>query len=58
MVDGMPENVQQSLAASIPFPSRLGKASEYAEMVAAIVANPMLNGETVRLDGALRMPPK
>ena len=38
--------------------SRLGKPSEYAEMVAAIVANPMLNGETIRLDGALRMPPK
>ena len=58
MVDGMPESVQQSLAASIPFPSRLGQPDEYAHLVACILGNPYLNGETIRLDGATRLAPK
>ena len=58
MVDGMPEAVQQSLAASIPFPSRLGKPEEFADLVAYILGNVYLNGETIRLDGATRLTPK
>jgi NAD(P)-dependent dehydrogenase (short-subunit alcohol dehydrogenase family) len=58
MVDGMPDHVQESLSASIPFPSRLGKAEEYAELVAHIMENGYLNGETIRLDGAVRLAPK
>ncbi|WP_101048079.1 SDR family NAD(P)-dependent oxidoreductase [Macromonas nakdongensis] len=54
----LPEPVQQSLAASIPFPSRLGKPSEFAELACHIVSNGHLNGETIRLDGALRMSPR
>ena len=58
MVDGMPEHVQASLSASIPFPSRLGKPEEFAELVAHIVENGYMNGETIRLDGAVRLAPK
>lgn len=58
MVDGMPDEVQQSLAASIPFPSRLGQAPEFADLVAYILTNTYLNGETIRLDGATRLAPK
>jgi NAD(P)-dependent dehydrogenase (short-subunit alcohol dehydrogenase family) len=58
MVDGMPEDVQASLAASIPFPSRLGQPEEFADLVAYIVGNRYLNGETIRLDGAVRLAPK
>lgn len=58
MMDGMPENVQQSLAAQVPFPSRLGKPEEFADLVAYICTNAMLNAETIRLDGAIRMQPK
>jgi len=58
MVDGMPESVQQSLAASIPFPSRLGWPEEFADLVAYILGNAYLNGETIRLDGATRLAPK
>lgn len=58
MVDGMPESVQQSLAASIPFPSRLGQPEEFAETVAFILRNRYLNGGTIRLDGATRLAPK
>ena len=58
MVDGMPEAVQQSLSASIPFPSRLGKPEEFADLVAYILQNRYLNGETIRLDGATRLAPK
>src|SRR5690349_15651730 len=58
MVDGMPESVQQSLSASIPFPSRLGKPEEFADLVAYILQNTYLNGETIRLDGATRLAPK
>jgi NAD(P)-dependent dehydrogenase (short-subunit alcohol dehydrogenase family) len=55
---GMPQNVQDSLAASVPFPSRFGTPEEYARLVLHIVDNVMLNGEVIRLDGALRMQPK
>jgi NAD(P)-dependent dehydrogenase (short-subunit alcohol dehydrogenase family) len=58
MVDGMPEAVQQSLGASIPFPSRLGRPEEFAETVGFILQNRYLNGETIRLDGAVRLAPK
>ncbi|MDO6731479.1 SDR family NAD(P)-dependent oxidoreductase [Marinovum sp. 2_MG-2023] len=58
MMAGLPQEVQDSLGAKVPFPARLGKASEFAELVAAIFANPMLNGEVIRLDGALRMTAK
>jgi NAD(P)-dependent dehydrogenase (short-subunit alcohol dehydrogenase family) len=58
MVDGLPPEVQATLSAGIPFPSRLGRPSEYAELVEHIVRNRFLNGEVIRLDGALRMPPR
>lgn len=58
MMAGMPQNVQDALGKQVPFPSRLGKPEEYALMVHSIVINPMLNGETIRLDGAIRMPPR
>jgi len=56
--DGLPEEARKALAASVPFPSRLGRPDEYAALVEAIVANDMLNGTSIRLDGALRMAPK
>ncbi len=55
---GMPQPVQDSLAASVPFPSRFGAPEEYAKLALHIIDNAMLNGETIRLDGALRMAPK
>jgi NAD(P)-dependent dehydrogenase (short-subunit alcohol dehydrogenase family) len=58
LLKGLPEPVQQSLAASIPFPARLGKPSEFAELACHIVSNDHLNGEVIRLDGALRMGPR
>lgn len=58
MVEGLPPDVQASLGAGIPFPPRLGRPSEYAALVAHIVENRFLNGEVIRLDGALRMPPR
>ena len=58
LMNELPEPVQQSLAASIPFPSRLGKPSEFAELACHIVSNGHLNGEVIRLDGALRMAPR
>jgi NAD(P)-dependent dehydrogenase (short-subunit alcohol dehydrogenase family) len=58
MVDGMPPEVQESLSASIPFPSRLGQPDEYATTVAFILGNRYINGETIRLDGAVRLAPK
>ncbi|MBB6244104.1 SDR family oxidoreductase [Rhodanobacter sp. MP1X3] len=58
MVDGMPPQVQASLSASIPFPSRLGKPDEYADTVGFILGNRYINGETIRLDGAVRMQAK
>lgn len=58
MLAGMPQDVQDSLGAAVPFPSRLGRPDEYAALALHIVANQMLNGETIRLDGAIRMAPK
>jgi 3-hydroxyacyl-CoA dehydrogenase / 3-hydroxy-2-methylbutyryl-CoA dehydrogenase len=58
MLAALPEEHRQALGAGIPFPSRLGRPEEYARMVVEIAGNTMLNGETIRLDGALRMPPK
>ncbi|MBW3615392.1 MAG: 3-hydroxyacyl-CoA dehydrogenase, partial [Actinobacteria bacterium] len=54
----LPAGSKEALAAGVPFPSRLGQPEEFALLVAHIVENPYLNGETIRLDGALRMPPK
>ena len=54
----MPPEVQESLGKQIPFPSRLGKPAEFAQLTACIITNPMLNGTTIRLDGAIRMQPK
>ncbi len=58
MMAGMPQEVQDSLGASVPFPPRLGEPSEYAALALHIVENQMLNGEVIRLDGAIRMAPK
>ena len=58
MLAMLPEPVRQSLAAQIPFPSRLGRSSEFAALVCHIIENEMINGETIRIDGALRMGPK
>ncbi len=58
LLAALPEEARTALGEGIPFPSRLGRPEEYARLVGQIVANSMLNGETIRLDGALRMPPK
>jgi NAD(P)-dependent dehydrogenase (short-subunit alcohol dehydrogenase family) len=58
MVEGLAQNVQDSLAASVPFPSRLGRPEEYAALVLHLCHNRMINGEVIRLDGALRMAPR
>jgi NAD(P)-dependent dehydrogenase (short-subunit alcohol dehydrogenase family) len=58
MVEGLPPEVQQSLAAGVPYPSRLGMPEEFAALVEHIATNRFLNGEVIRLDGALRMPPR
>jgi NAD(P)-dependent dehydrogenase (short-subunit alcohol dehydrogenase family) len=58
LLRGMPQEVQDAAAASVPFPSRLGRPEEYARLVLHIIDNTMLNGEVIRLDGAVRMPPK
>jgi NAD(P)-dependent dehydrogenase (short-subunit alcohol dehydrogenase family) len=58
MAQSLPPEVQQALAKQVPFPARLGHPEEYASLVAQIVENVMLNGETIRLDGAIRMPPR
>jgi NAD(P)-dependent dehydrogenase (short-subunit alcohol dehydrogenase family) len=58
MVGGMTPELQASLGAQVPFPSRLGHPDEYADLVLAIAGNPMLNGETIRLDGAIRLQPR
>jgi 3-hydroxyacyl-CoA dehydrogenase / 3-hydroxy-2-methylbutyryl-CoA dehydrogenase len=57
MLASLPDKVRIELAATVPFPSRLGKPSEYAKLVASIIENPMLNGEVIRLDGTIRMQP-
>jgi NAD(P)-dependent dehydrogenase (short-subunit alcohol dehydrogenase family) len=58
LLAALPEDARTALGEGIPFPARLGRPEEYGHLVTQIVANPMLNGETIRLDGALRMPPK
>lgn len=58
MMSGMPQEVQDSLGKSVPFPSRLGRPDEFAALVRHIAENTMLNGEVIRLDGALRMAPR
>jgi NAD(P)-dependent dehydrogenase (short-subunit alcohol dehydrogenase family) len=58
MMEGLPQDVQEALGRGVPFPSRLGRPAEFAQLVQQIIENPMLNGETIRLDGALRMGPK
>lgn len=58
MVKGMPQEVQDALGAMVPFPSRLGEPEEYAKLAISICENSMLNGETIRLDGAIRMAPR
>jgi NAD(P)-dependent dehydrogenase (short-subunit alcohol dehydrogenase family) len=58
LLAALPEEARQALGAGIPFPQRLGQPAEYAQLACQIVENRMLNGETIRLDGALRMPPR
>lgn len=58
MVTAMPQDVQDSLGRSVPFPARLGRPEEYADLVLSIIGNAMLNGEVIRLDGAIRMQPR
>jgi 3-hydroxyacyl-CoA dehydrogenase / 3-hydroxy-2-methylbutyryl-CoA dehydrogenase len=58
LLAGLPEEARAALGEQVPHPHRLGRPDEYAELAAHIVANPMLNGEVIRLDGALRMPPR
>ena len=58
MMAGLPQEVQDSLGHQVPFPPRLGRPEEYADLVASIYSNAMINGETIRLDGAIRMQPK
>jgi len=58
MLMGLPKEAQDSLGKMVPFPPRLGRPAEYAQLVKSIVENEMLNGEVIRLDGAIRMAPK
>lgn len=58
LFNGLPEEAKTALGKQVPFPSRLGTPAEYAQLAQAIIENPMLNGETIRLDGAIRMQPK
>lgn len=58
LLKGLPQEAQESLGRQVPFPPRLGRPNEYAMMVEQIMTNPMVNGETIRLDGAIRMAPK
>lgn len=58
LLAALPEENRQALGAGIPFPSRLGAPDEFAQLAVSMIENPMLNGETIRLDGAIRMPPK
>jgi NAD(P)-dependent dehydrogenase (short-subunit alcohol dehydrogenase family) len=58
MLLGLPKDAQDSLGKQVPFPSRLGRPAEYAQLARAIIENEMLNGETIRLDGAIRMAPR
>lgn len=58
MLEAFPQHVQDALGAQVPHPSRLGKPAEYAQLVESIIRNPMLNGDVIRLDGAIRMAPR
>jgi NAD(P)-dependent dehydrogenase (short-subunit alcohol dehydrogenase family) len=58
MMAGLPEEARDSLGKQVPFPPRLGRPAEYAQLVGQVIQNPMLNGETIRLDGAIRMAPR
>jgi 3-hydroxyacyl-CoA dehydrogenase / 3-hydroxy-2-methylbutyryl-CoA dehydrogenase len=58
LLAGLPDEAREALGAQVPYPPRLGRPEEYAKLACHIAENPMLNGETIRLDGALRMPPK
>ncbi len=58
LLASLPQETQDSLGAQVPFPSRLGQPDEYAQLVQAIITNPMVNGETIRIDGAIRMAPR
>ncbi|MBX2823975.1 MAG: SDR family oxidoreductase, partial [Gammaproteobacteria bacterium] len=58
LLSGLPDDVRESLGAQVPFPSRLGAPAEYAQLVVHILQNSMLNGEVIRLDGAIRMAPR
>ena len=58
MMAGLPGDTKATLEALVPHPARLGRPEEYASLVAHLIANPLLNGEVIRLDGALRMPPR
>jgi NAD(P)-dependent dehydrogenase (short-subunit alcohol dehydrogenase family) len=58
MLETFPQSVQDALGAQVPHPSRLGKPAEYAQLVESIILNPMLNGDVIRLDGAIRMAPR
>ncbi|TFD32701.1 SDR family NAD(P)-dependent oxidoreductase [Cryobacterium cryoconiti] len=58
LLQGLPESVRESLAAQVPHPARLGNPADFAALVRHIIENPMLNGDTIRLDGAIRMPPR
>jgi NAD(P)-dependent dehydrogenase (short-subunit alcohol dehydrogenase family) len=58
MVAALPDSVRTSLADQVPHPARLGRPEEFAALVEHVVSNPMINGETIRLDGAIRMGPR
>jgi NAD(P)-dependent dehydrogenase (short-subunit alcohol dehydrogenase family) len=58
LLAGLPAEAQESLGKQVPFPPRLGRPSEFAQLVRQVIENPMLNGETIRLDGAIRMAPR
>jgi NAD(P)-dependent dehydrogenase (short-subunit alcohol dehydrogenase family) len=58
LLAALPEEQRQKLGAGVPFPQRLGAPAEYAQLACQLIENPMINGETIRLDGALRMPPR
>ena len=58
LLESLPNEVQESLGGQVPFPSRLGKPKEFAHLVCHIIENDMLNGEVIRLDGAIRMAPR
>ncbi len=58
LLGGLPQEVRDSLGAQVPFPARLGQPEEFAQLALSIIGSPMLNGEVIRLDGAIRMAPR